>query len=423
MTGANTNEPKSEIFISYSRKDEELAEQVGKFLENCGIRCWIAHRDAVDGQPFDRQISKAIASSHATMVILSTNANASEYVRSEVAVSFDHKKTIFVLRTEEVAPAEGLDVFLKLKQWTDAFPPPAEDKLLRLANAMLALLGRPLHTGNPSMISATDADKVVPVIATGSFHQAPVRCSKVTGETLAASVAPKSTPIINHSSASDVSAISTEESREKEQLQCPNAPTAMAFVKDGVQTPLYLEPGVESQLRISPGAALRILGESTYAGSQWSHVRCADGLEAWIRDARKSITKQDPRVFFRTEHESNPRFGFVLNEVTVVGDGSGYSGFMRQVSLMDRNFGRVTIDLGRIRDIKINRRGADAPVKVITDQRTYQGEFIESGYCLLLVVSRPFVRVRDVRNEIDLKTVDYACLRRIDAPLDLESLH
>ncbi|MCR4992528.1 MAG: toll/interleukin-1 receptor domain-containing protein [Lachnospiraceae bacterium] len=39
----------SDVFISHSSKDKEIADKVVKFFEDKGLSCWIAPRDIVPG--------------------------------------------------------------------------------------------------------------------------------------------------------------------------------------------------------------------------------------------------------------------------------------------------------------------------------------------------------------------------------------
>ena len=48
------------VFISYASKEMEVAARVCKFLEDNGIRCWIAPRNVSAGSNYATQIVSAI---------------------------------------------------------------------------------------------------------------------------------------------------------------------------------------------------------------------------------------------------------------------------------------------------------------------------------------------------------------------------
>lgn len=50
------------VFISYASKEMETASKVCKFLEDNGIRCWIAPRNVNAGSNYATQIVSAIKS-------------------------------------------------------------------------------------------------------------------------------------------------------------------------------------------------------------------------------------------------------------------------------------------------------------------------------------------------------------------------
>jgi hypothetical protein len=59
---------------------------------------------------------------------------------------------VIPVRIEDVLPAEALEFFISLPHWLDAFPPPLEQYLTRLAADVNQLLGRPAE--NPTVSRA-----------------------------------------------------------------------------------------------------------------------------------------------------------------------------------------------------------------------------------------------------------------------------
>lgn len=204
------------------------------------------------------------------------------------------------------------------------------------------------------------------------------------------------------------------------------------FVSGRWDVSLHVEPGVESSVSMSPGAAFVILGEEEYKNDTWTHVRCEDEREGWIKE-RVAVeetdnvriapcSRRDRRTFFSTLHEQPSRAGFILRRVHVTKNGRGNGGSMDVLPFSDHKWGDVNIDLPRIREIRIDRRGDTPRVMIQTERSTYDGELApaDSTRRALLIVSRPFVGLSDVSNEIDLRTVEYAHLQKLDAQVNAE---
>ena len=51
----------SDVMISYSSKDKNIADAICNRLESVGIRVWIAPRDIVGGESYPSAISKRSA--------------------------------------------------------------------------------------------------------------------------------------------------------------------------------------------------------------------------------------------------------------------------------------------------------------------------------------------------------------------------
>jgi hypothetical protein len=142
-----------------------------RFLEAQGLRCWIAPRDVLPGAEWDEAILTAIEASQIFLLLLSSAANLSPFVKNEVNRAFANRKTILTYRTEDVLPSRSLEFYLARHHWTDGFPPPVESATTRLASAILALLGRApaAVTAQPdrsASIRETAARRVAPVTGT-----------------------------------------------------------------------------------------------------------------------------------------------------------------------------------------------------------------------------------------------------------------
>src|SRR5580698_1443497 len=67
-----------DVFLSYSSLDKLAADAVCHGLEAKGIRCWIAPRDQVAGQPYGEQITAAIETAQVMVLVFSDHVNKSQ---------------------------------------------------------------------------------------------------------------------------------------------------------------------------------------------------------------------------------------------------------------------------------------------------------------------------------------------------------
>lgn len=110
---------KFDAFISYSSKDSFPLE-VCKFLENEGIKCWIAPRNIFPGPPYARAIMRGIEASDIILVFISKNSLQSEDVLNEIDNAHGLKKTIVPIFIEDAELTPEFNYYLKRKQWIAA---------------------------------------------------------------------------------------------------------------------------------------------------------------------------------------------------------------------------------------------------------------------------------------------------------------
>ncbi|MFZ2870530.1 toll/interleukin-1 receptor domain-containing protein, partial [Zavarzinia sp.] len=128
------------IFISHASEDREFAEKVTAYLEQRGVKCFIAPRDIRPGADYAEQIIDGLDAAGAIVFLLSENSNKSIFVRKEIERSVSKGKNVFTVRIREVTPARALELFVSSEQWIDAWRPPITQYLDRLAEGIAATL-------------------------------------------------------------------------------------------------------------------------------------------------------------------------------------------------------------------------------------------------------------------------------------------
>lgn len=82
---------KPDIFISYSSKDQEIADKIADNLMRAGFQTWIATRDIKEGS-YAKQIMQAIRDAKLFLVVISKNSISSEQVKNEIDRAFNRVK-------------------------------------------------------------------------------------------------------------------------------------------------------------------------------------------------------------------------------------------------------------------------------------------------------------------------------------------
>jgi hypothetical protein len=130
-----------DVFISYSSQDKAVADAVCATLEGRKIRCWIAPRDVLAGQPYAESILNGINKSRVFVLVFSSDSNLSQQVLREVERAVSKGIPILPFRIADVTPTKSMELFLSATHWLDALTPPLEGHLQKLADNVEALLG------------------------------------------------------------------------------------------------------------------------------------------------------------------------------------------------------------------------------------------------------------------------------------------
>ena len=133
----------SDVFISHSSKDKEIADKVVKFLEDKGLTCWIAPRDIVPGSDWAASISTAITASKVFLIIYSVNSAASEQVAREVSLA-ESKQNVFVVpyKIDDTGLSGTFEYFLTGAHWISANYSKKDYKLEELYTIVSGITGK-----------------------------------------------------------------------------------------------------------------------------------------------------------------------------------------------------------------------------------------------------------------------------------------
>ncbi|MCQ2306662.1 MAG: TIR domain-containing protein [Bacteroidales bacterium] len=134
-----------DVFISYSSKDQKVAEGICGYLERYRLRCFVAYRDIPKGKVWAAAITDGIDDSAMMVVVFSQNFNSSKQVDREIELAAEDNKPILTYRITDDPLQGAKKYYLKNLNWIDAFPNPQEN-FGELYDNVCKLLGKTSST-------------------------------------------------------------------------------------------------------------------------------------------------------------------------------------------------------------------------------------------------------------------------------------
>jgi TolB-like protein/tetratricopeptide (TPR) repeat protein len=137
-TGGSVSRPEGGrvAFVSYASADRAAAEGLATYLEQRGLKCWIAPRDVPAGAQYADAIVRAINEARALVLVLSSESIKSSHVGKEVERASSKKKQIIAVRLDEAPLTPALEYFLSESQWVDVAADGRETAFAKLAGAL-----------------------------------------------------------------------------------------------------------------------------------------------------------------------------------------------------------------------------------------------------------------------------------------------
>ena len=110
-----------DVFISYSRKDSEVANRIFDTLSSAGISCFIDLDGISGGADFPTVLANAIMESKLMLLVASKNFYASEYAMKEVTFAVNNKGSHFILPViiEKSELPKNLEFILSNINWRE----------------------------------------------------------------------------------------------------------------------------------------------------------------------------------------------------------------------------------------------------------------------------------------------------------------
>src|SRR5215510_16408760 len=84
------------FFISYSRADKTQQQRIVAELRERGVTVWVDVENLIPGTPaWERELERSIRGCSGVIVLLSPEANNSQWVRREISFTEENDKRIF----------------------------------------------------------------------------------------------------------------------------------------------------------------------------------------------------------------------------------------------------------------------------------------------------------------------------------------
>jgi len=138
----------NDVFVSYSKKDKDIANTIVAALEKNNIHCWYAPRDINPSDDWGKAISNAIQKSKIFLLIFSSNSNQSQHVLDELNFAISQEAAILPIRIENLKPDGALGLHLSSRQWLDAYDLPWESHIRKLIKSVSSNLGSEIEEKN-----------------------------------------------------------------------------------------------------------------------------------------------------------------------------------------------------------------------------------------------------------------------------------
>lgn len=109
------------VFISYSSREIEIANQLKYILETNGVPCWMAPQSIPAGSDYGKEIPKAIEKCKAFLLLLSDASQNSNWVPKEVGRAIGKGKIVVPFQIDNAAISDAFDFYLTNSQRISAY--------------------------------------------------------------------------------------------------------------------------------------------------------------------------------------------------------------------------------------------------------------------------------------------------------------
>lgn len=148
----------AKIFISYSSMDSDIALKTCEFLEEHGMKCWMAPRDIEVGSDYNKSIMDGLHNAKVVVLICSDNSYSSKFVVNEIKSAFESNKYIIPLNVDDSMPSGDMGFYLNNHK--HIYLNPLNPDFTDLKNEAADFLGIEAIESNPDEKKSQKDDKI-----------------------------------------------------------------------------------------------------------------------------------------------------------------------------------------------------------------------------------------------------------------------
>lgn len=100
------------VFISYSSKDQQMADSVRMILLENGITCWMAPYDIPAGSKYAYVINDALENCTCLVLLLTNASQESQFVEREIERAITYRKPIIPMQLEDIQLNSGFKFYI-----------------------------------------------------------------------------------------------------------------------------------------------------------------------------------------------------------------------------------------------------------------------------------------------------------------------
>lgn len=138
MAGRQTG---NKIFLSYSVKDQNIADTITHWLEQEGLDYWIASKDIKGSEEWISSILKGLSECNSLIFLISKDSQASKFVMKELVYAHEQNKLLIPIRIDNSGLKDQIAFMLKDIQYLNAY----EGSIEKYQNVILTTIKKALN--------------------------------------------------------------------------------------------------------------------------------------------------------------------------------------------------------------------------------------------------------------------------------------
>lgn len=107
-----SKEKRKHLFMSHATASEVITKEIIAILEKNSFKCWFAQRDVQVGEHYASELSRALTTAGAVILVLEEKANRSKHVLREITIAIERSIPVFIIQFGDFPLSEGLDYLL-----------------------------------------------------------------------------------------------------------------------------------------------------------------------------------------------------------------------------------------------------------------------------------------------------------------------